>query len=269
MRRTAAVALALAVLPLAPAGAAADPLLATWVVERVSPTAKTLTVRGSAGALGGEHAFAAVASATVGRDGKLSGADGALFFGVVPDSRIQMETPAGRVECKDIPVAATVCAQQMAVGVIAFAVWWSDVTFNRAFVVLRGRSRGIDLGEHGSPGWRLRRWTGPTRVVTDADMASAGTPLGRGAGSFGYASAPAAAGSVAIGKLPCMNAGYTNVGAGAAELRGGIRPVLATCADWYPPAAASRGATEWEFEGAAGGVSDTPARLVVIQERRG
>lgn len=262
MRRLAALALLLTVLPLAPVSAA-DPMLATWVVERVSPTARTLSLNGGAGARDGEHAFAAVASATMGSDGKFAGADGALFFGVMPDSQAEARTPAGDVACRDVPVAATVCAMQTAAGAIGFAAWWSDVTFNRAFVVLHGRDKVVRLDR--SPGWRLRRWTSPVRVVTDADMVTTGTPVGRGVGTFGYAGAPGfPGGSVAIGKLPCLNAGYANVGAGAARLIGGPKEVVATCADWYPPASAARGSTEWELDGAASGAADTPARLVVI-----
>lgn len=255
MKRLAALALSLSVLPLAPV-AAADPMLATWIVERVSASARTLEINGGAGARDGEHAFAAVASATA------TDADGALFFGVVPDSNARVSTPAGDAECRDLPVAATACATK-AFGAIGFVVWWDDATFDKVFVVLHGRDKDVDVVD--SPGWRLRRWRGPVRVVTDADVVSSGSPAARGAGAFNRAESwGGSRGSVAIGKLPCLNAGYTNVGAGAATLTGGTTDKVATCADWYPPAAAARGGTEWVLDGAAAGASDTLARLVVV-----
>ena len=266
MRRLAALALTLSLVPLAPAASAGAPTVTAWVAERVSPTATTLTVRGGAGARDGEYAFAAVASATAGRDGRFTDADGGLFFGIAPDSEGRVSTPAGDTGCRDVGAGGTACVVTDAGGAIGFAMWWDDVTFNRALIVLRGRNKQVDLGEQGSPGWRLRRWTGAVRVVSDADMASASTALGRGVGTFGYAEAPGGStGSVAIGRLPCLNAGYTNVGAGAARLFGGTKEKVATCADWYPPAAAAPGGTEWVLDGAATGVSDTPARLVVVE----
>jgi hypothetical protein len=263
MRRLAALALMLTALPLAPASAA-DRLLTTWVVERTTSAPAPLTIRGGAGAHDGDYAFAAVAGATV-RNGRFTGAEGGLFFGIAPDSDVSARTPVADVECKDVPVASGVCAASMSGGGIAFAVWWDEPTFNRAFLVLRGVDKNMDLGEDGSPGWRLSRWTGTTRVVTDADMASAGSAMGRGAGAFGSASAPGGVGgSVAIGSLPCESL-VVGAGSGAATLTGGTKDAVATCADQAPPAAAAPGSTEWVFEGAAGGVSAHPARLVVIQ----
>lgn len=267
MRRLAALALMLTALPLAPASAA-DPLLTTYVVERTTAATAPLTIRGGAGAHGGDYAFAAVAGATS-RNGRLISAEGALFFGLAPDSELGARTPVADVECKDVPVASGVCAGTITGGAIAFAVWWDEPAFNRAFVVLRGVGKSVDLGERGSPGWRLSRWTGSTRVVTDADLVTAGTAMGRGAGSFGYASAPGAVrGSVAIGSLPCESF-VVGAGAGAATLTGGTKDALATCADTYPPAAAAPSSTEWVFEGAAAGVAAHPARLVVIQAPTG
>ncbi|HWL36731.1 MAG TPA: hypothetical protein VNQ77_11105 [Frankiaceae bacterium] len=263
MRRLAALALMLTALPLAPASAA-DPLLTTYVVERTTSAPAPLTIRGGAGAHDGEYTFAAVASATS-RGGRLVAAEGALFFGLAPDSELSARTPAADVECKDVPVVSGVCAGSITGGGIAFVVWWDEPAFNRAFLVLRGVGKSMDLGEDGSPGWRVSRWTGSTRVVTDADMASAGSAMGRGAGVFGSASAPGAVGgSVAIGSLPCENF-VVGAGAGAATLTGGTKDAVATCADSYPPAAASPGSTEWVFEGASAGVAAHPARLVVIQ----
>ena len=265
MRRLLALALLVAALPVTSANAG-DPLLATWVVERTDPHATTLTVRGGAGARNHEYAFAAVASATVAKDGRFTGADGGLFFGITPDTDARARTPLYDVACRDIPVAGHVCSSSEAFGGSTFAIWWDDVTFNRVFVVLRGRDKDVDLGSPATPGWRLRRWDGTTRVVTDADVAEAATPAGRGAGTFSYAAAPGgSAGSVAMGKLPCLNAGYTNVGAGAARLVGGTEEKVATCADWAPPAAAAKAGTEWVLDGAATGASDTPARLVIVE----
>lgn len=263
MRRLAVLALLLTALPLAPASAA-DRLLTTWVVERTTSSPAPLTIRGGAGAHDGDYAFAAVAGATV-RDGRFTSAEGGLFFGLAPDSQVSAHTPAADVECKDVPVASGVCAGAITGGGIAFVVWWDEPAFNRAFLVLRGVGKSMDLGEDGSPGWRLSRWTGTTRVVTDADMVTAGSAMGRGAGAFGYADAPGlAGGSVAIGSLPCENF-VVGAGAGAATLTGGTKDAVATCADSSPPAAAAPGSTEWVFEGAAGGVAAHPARLVVIQ----
>jgi hypothetical protein len=266
MRRLAALALSLSFLPAVPAHAASS-MTTTWVVERVSPRATTLTVRGGAGARDGEYAMAAVASATVDGRGTLTGAEGALFFGIAPDGETVVSTPAGDYGCHDVPNAGTACALHTEFGVIGFAVWWDDVTFNRVFVVLHGRNRSIDLGEHGSPGWRARRWTGAVRVVTD-DIVVGPAAAGRAPSAFTYAeSYGGRGGSVAIGHLPCLSAGYTNAGSGAARLLGGEHDVVGTCADFAPPAAFASGSTEWAFDGAAGGVSDTPARLVVIDGR--
>jgi hypothetical protein len=264
LRALVAASLTLAFAPVSPAGAA-DPLLTTWVVERTSRAASELVIDGGASAKEGEYAFAAVLSATVDETERFTDAEGGMFFGITPDSDAQASTPAGDVDCDDTP-AARVCLTMESGGAIGFVIWWSNATFNRAFVVLRGRNQGVGLGVGTSPGWTMRRWTGNVRVVTDADMASVETPFGRGAAAFGYAEAPgASSGSVAIGHLPCVYAGYTNAGTGAARLLGGTREVVATCADWYPPAAAATGGTEWVLDGAATGVSDVPARLVVIE----
>lgn len=261
MRKLAALALSLALLPAVPATADSYGVTA-WVVERTSATATSLTVRGGVGALGGEDAFAAVSSATVDRAGRFTDAEGALFAGLVPEDP-RVTTPAGEVGCHDVP-GGTGCVVRSLGGVLAFAVWWDDATFDRVVVVLRGRSKDVELSE--SPGWRLRRWTGTVRVVDDVDVVSAATPLGRGVGTFGYADSPGGpGGSVAMGKLPCMHAGYTSAGTGAARLLGGTEERLATCADWIPPAAAARGSTEWVLDGAGSGVSDTSARLVVVE----
>jgi hypothetical protein len=268
MRRTALALAALTAFPLAPALAApkAEPLT-TWVVERVSPDAREVTVRGGAGAGNHDYAFAAVASATVGKDGRFESADGGLFFGATTESGAVVRTPAGNVRCDGLPSGGTACTDGLAGSGIAFAIWWGDVTFNRVLVTIRGKDRTIDLGENGSPGWRIRRWTGAVRVVTSVDYASANGPLGSGAGAFGDAqSFGGPGGSVAIGHPPCQGVGYAAAGSGVVRLQGGPHEVVATCpADQVPPAAAAPGGTEWTLTGASAGVSDVPARLVVIE----
>jgi hypothetical protein len=264
--RTLAVAAALLALPVVPAHAAPKPPpTTTWVVERTSPRATSLTIRGGAGAGDHEWAMAAVASATVGPDGRFSGAEGGLFFGTVADGDPAVHTPAGTARCSDLPSTGTVCATT-SVAAIGFMIWWDDVTFNRAFVVLRGRRASVDLGERGdSPGWRLRRWTGPVRVVADTDAAGADAVL---ASADGFTTAHAVGGphgSIAIGHPPCRSVGYTGAGTGAVRLVGGVEEKVATCADFGPPAAYKPGSTEWTFSGAAAGMSDVPARLVVIE----
>jgi hypothetical protein len=147
-----------------------------------------------------------------------------------------------------------------------FMAWWDHPAFNRALVVLRGVDRRVDLGDDGSPGWRLRRWTGGTRIVADADVAGVTAPLGTGASTFvGAESVGGPAGSVAIGHLPCRDNGSASLGTGTVTLVGGTKEVDGTCpTDVYPPAAAAPGSTEWTLTGAAAGVSDVPARLVVF-----
>lgn len=249
MRRLAILALALSAMPLAPASAAARTV--TYVAERVADEAP-LMLSGSAGVGPGEHAFAAVATVAG------TSAEGALFFGLSMDTDLR----AGSVHCGDLPGAGQACSTLTGFGGLGFVVWWDEAAFDRAFVVLRGNDVRADLH---SPGWTLREWTGATRVVTDADVASAGTALGRGVSAFaGAATAPGSAGSVAIGKLPCMTVAYANAGAGAGLLTGGASDAVASCADFAPPAAVSDEATTWSFTGAGTGVADTPARLVVI-----
>jgi hypothetical protein len=261
--RTVALALTAALLPFVPAEAATKPSVTAWVVERTAPGARSLSVSGGSGAGDGEHAFAAVASATLDARGRFSDAEGALFFGSDPDSDPGVSSPAGTTRCSDVPAAAQVCASSTTGAGIGFVVWWDDATFDRAFVVLAGRGKQVAI--EGS-GWRLRRWTGPVRVVYESDLASAGTVLGRGAAAFNAAESwGGPGGSVAIGKLPCLSAGYTQAGGGAVRLTGGTAEKLATCADWYPPAAAAPAGTEWLLDGAAAGASDTIARLVVVE----
>jgi hypothetical protein len=267
MRRLAAAiaaAIAAAVaLPVVPAHAGTPPTT-TWVVERTSSRARTLTIRGGAGAGEHEWAMAAVVAATVGADGRFRGAEGGLFFGATAEDA-KVTGPDGVTHCKDLPVPGGVCMSDFGAA-IGFAIWWDEITFNRAFVVLRGRDASIDLGDHGSPGWRIRRWTGPVRVVGDVDDAAVEGPLGAGAGGFTKAEAVGGpGGSVAIGHPPCRSLGYTGAGSGAVRLLGGVQDAVATCADWAPPAAYKPGSTEWSFTGAIAGVSDVPARLVVIE----
>ena len=265
MRGLALAALAaLPVLPL-PAGAASDPLVKAWVVERVDPSATEVVVRGGAGARDHDYAMAAVASATVGRDGRFTSAEGALFFGVSPESGFRVRGPAGETTCEDLP-DRRLCSTTTAAGAIAFAAGWSGVTFNLVLFVLRGRDASVDLGENGSPGWRLRRWDCRVRIVANADAASADTALGRGAGTFANAeSVGGPGGSVAIGHPPCARF-VVGLGGGAVRLAGGKQEVVSTCPSMYPPAAAAPGSTEWRLSGAAAGISDTPARLVVIEK---
>jgi len=263
--RTLAAA-ALLALPVVPAHAApAPPPTTTWVVERTSPRATELTVRGSAGAEDKEWAMAAVASATVGADGRFRGAEGGLFFGAVAESDPWLHTPAGTTHCSELPTAGSVCANGWAGAGIGFAIWWDGITFNRVFVVMHGRRASIDLGDKGSPGWRIRRWTGPVRVIADTDAAGAETGL---AGVDGFTTAHAVGGpggSIAVGHPPCRSVGYSGAGTGAVRLLGGVEDKVATCADFEPPAAYKPGSTEWTFSGAAAGMSDVPARLVVIE----
>jgi hypothetical protein len=264
MRRLTLLA-ALLALPVVPAHAApAPPPTTTWVAVRTSPSARTLTVSGGAGARDHEWAMAAVASASVGPDGRFSGADGALFFGATAESGITVTSPAGQTQCKDVPNAGQVCADGYAGAGIGFAVWWDEVDFNRVFVVMRGRDAGVELGPD-SAGWRLSRWTGPVRVVTN-DVASAAAPFGAGAAGFTSATAVGGpGGSVAIGHPPCSMMAVPGAGQGVVRLLGGVQDKVATCADLTPPASYKPGSTEWSFSGAVAGYSDVPARLVVIE----
>lgn len=264
MRRL-ALLVALLALPVSAAEAKAPMRTTTWVVERVSSDASdTLTVRGGAGADEHEWAMAAVAAASVGQDGRFTFAEGGLFFGAMANETT-VTSPAGETRCSDVSAVKAVCLSDFGAG-IGFAIVWSKVTFNRAFVVLRGRAASIDLGEDGTRGWRYRRWTGPVRILGDDGEVSAAGPVGTSTSTFTDAEAAGGpGGSIAIGHLPCRGIGYTNTGSGAARLRGGTKDVVATCADWYPPASYNAGGAEWTFSGAATGVSDVPARLVVIQ----
>jgi len=265
MRRL-AVATALLALPLVPARAAAPPpATVTYVAERTSAAAKELTVRGGAGARDHEYALAAVASATVGRDGRFAGADGALFFGSTAEDGAVVRTPVAQVKCKDI-ANGLACAND-AGAAIGFAVWWDETPFNRVFVVLHGRNISADLGEHGSPGWRLRRWTGTTKLVNGMlEPASAGAPAGAGASAFARAQATGGQrGSVTIGHPPCTFMSVLPAGSGAVRLLGGEKDVVGTCADQNPPGAYAPAGAEWTLDGAAAGYSDVTTRLVVIE----
>jgi hypothetical protein len=273
VRRLALALAALTAFPLTPAVAAPKPTVTTWVVERTSPAKHPVTVRGGAGAPKHEWVMAAVASATVGRDGRFQSADGGVFFGATSESGAVVKSPAGDVRCDGLPNGGTSCTDDGLAGSgIAFAIFWDDPAFNRVLVTIRGVGASIDLGDKGSPGWRLRRWTGTTRIVT-SDMASADGPLGAGGAAFGDAQAPGGpGGSVAVGHPPCKGFGYAAAGSGAVRLLGGTKEAVATCpADLFPPAAAATGGTEWTFTGASAGVSDVPARLVVfdLPVRRG
>ncbi|MDQ1710892.1 MAG: hypothetical protein QOE45_342 [Frankiaceae bacterium] len=268
MRRLALALAVLTALPLTAATAAPAPEpVTTWVVERISPAAtQGLVVRGWSGAHIHDYAFAAVASATVGKDGRFASAEGALFFGVTTESGVVVRSPAGGFRCDGLPSGGTSCTEGLAGGGIAFAVSWTKPTFNRVLVVIRGTGRSMDLGRDASPGWRVRRWAGTTRVVAAADLTSADGPLGTGAAAFNDArSAGGPDGSIAIGHPPCRTLGYGTAGTGAVLLTGDATDVVSTCpADMYPPAAASPGGTEWRLTGAGAGVSDVPARLVVV-----
>lgn len=267
MRRVAALALLLAAAPVTPADAKVT--TTTWVVERTNDDQRPLTIRGDAGAGNGEYAFAAVATADVSRSGEFTAAQGVLFFGIAPDTQATTQTPVADVACRDLPTVSTVCAGQDSAGVVFFGVWWDSPSFDRAFVVLRGDDKSVDLGHKGSPGWRLRRWTGGVRVVDKGDLARTAGAMGNGAAVFGRSEAPGGvAGSIAIGHLPCTHLSAPGYGTGAATLTGGEAEVLATCADRLPPAAYARGGTEWVLDGAVTGLSDSPARLVVIDRKR-
>lgn len=262
MRRLAPfLALSLSALPLAPVADAAGPALTAYVVERTDPDAASLTVSGGVGAGDREYALAAVATANTGANGRFTSADGALFFGVTVEAYAAVKTPAGTYRCGDIPVAGTACAGALAGGGIGFAVWWDDAAFDQALVVLRGRGADLDV----SVGWAASRWTGSVRVVDNADAASVTTTGGGVAAFAGEATAPGGGrGSVAIAHPPCHLFGIAAPGAGAVALTGGAAPVVAACPDALaPPASAASGATTWKLTGAAAGVSDVPARLVV------
>jgi hypothetical protein len=265
MRRLMLVLPVLALLPLTSADAAERTVVRAWVAERVSAAATAIEVNGGAGVNDHDYAMAAVASATVGRDGRLTGADGALFFGATIDSTPSVGTPGGSLHCEALPAAGTACSDMPAFGAIGFAVGWSDAAFNRVFVVVRGTDPSVALGRK-VRGWELHRWYGRVRIAR-GDDADATTPVGFGAGAFTTAEAVGGpGGSVAIGHPPCKMAGYAAAGAGAIVLSGGTHDVVASCpADQVPPAAAAPGSTEWTLSGAVSGVSDVPARMVVIE----
>ncbi len=267
MRRLALVLAAVTALPLLPAEAGAGSTVTTWVAERTSSTARTVLVRGGAGTGDHDYAMAAVAGATIGSDGRFTGAEGGLFFGATAESDSGIKTPVGETRCSDLPNPGGSVCFQWSGAAIGFAILWEDVPFNRVFVVLRGRDAVVDLGEDGTEGWRLRRWYGPVRISGDGDDAAADVALGVGAGTFSQAGAIGGpGGSVAIGHPPCRSVGYTGLGSGVVGLYGGEQDVVATCAGMAPPASAAAGSTEWTFSGAAAGMSDVPARLVVIEQ---
>ncbi|HEV2890240.1 MAG TPA: hypothetical protein VGX28_07660 [Frankiaceae bacterium] len=263
MRRLAAALVLAAALPV-PAADAGLPPLRAYVLERVSADATDPAVRGGTWAGDGQYAYAAVASATAGADGRFDDAEGAMFFGVSATSDPSVSTPAGRVQCSAVPAAGTACVDGMAGGGIAFLVWWEDATFDRVVVAMRGHDQRVELDDH-VRGWRLSAWRGPVREVA-GDLATA-TATPYGAGSFVDAeSVGGPGGSVAIGHPPCTQVGYVSGGAGAVRLLGGTREVVGSCpATFSPPAAAAPGSTEWSLTGAAGGVSDVPVRMVVIE----
>lgn len=261
MRRLTVLA-ALLALPVVPAHAAPPPTV-TYVAERLSPTAHTVEISGGAGASDHEWALAAVVAATVDSAGRFTYAEGGLFFGAVAESGAVVRTPVATKRCADLPTAAF-CANSRAGAGIGFVIWWDDAAFNRVFVVLRGRDASASLD--GTRGWRLRRWTGPVHVVADGDYAGADTVLGASAGAFAKANAVGGVrGSLSVGHPPCRTLGYTGAGTGVVQLKGGADDVTATCAVETPPAAYARGSTEWELTGEAAGMSDVPARLVVIE----
>lgn len=266
MRRLTLAVAALAALPL-PAHAAPQPPLRAYVLERVAADATDPGVTGGAGANDHQYAYAAVASATVGDDGRLRGADGALFFGATAESDTSASSPNGTTRCSQLPGAGQVCGSGYAAAGIAFAVWWDDAAFNRVVVVMRGHHQQLRLMD-GVRGWRLRRLDGTVREVA-GDLAGASTTP-YGAGSFVDAeSVGGPGGSVAIGHPPCAQVGYAGAGGGAVRLLGGTKEAVATCpATFAPPAAAAPGSTEWVLTGAAAGVSDVPVRMVVIEPRR-
>ncbi|HEX8001798.1 MAG TPA: hypothetical protein VF519_03795 [Mycobacteriales bacterium] len=252
----------LATLPAVPAHAA--PELRGWVLERVSAAATPPGVRGGASAYDHEYAYAAVASATAGEDGRFDDADGALFFGSTAESDPVVRTPAGEHRCSEVPVGGTACADATAGSGIAFAVWWDEAAFDRVVVVVRGRGPAVELMED-VHGWRLSEWTGTVREVA-GDLAGADTSP-YGLGSFVDAGAVGGpGGSVAIGHPPCTQVTYASTGSGAVRLLGGTRDKVASCpATFAPPAAGAPGSTEWSLTGAAAGVSDVPVRMVVIE----
>lgn len=264
MRRLAVALALLAALPV-PAGAASQPPLRGYVLEKVSADATAPGVSGGAGAYDHQYAYAAVAAATVGRDGRFGDAEGGLFFGATAESDPEASTPGPAVRCSDVPAAGQVCSSGMAGAGIAFAVWWDgDVTFNRVVVAMRGNDQQLRIMD-GVRGWRLRRWDGAVREVAGDLAGATGSPAG--AGAFVDAQAVGGpGGSVAIGHPPCRQATYASAGTGAVRLLGGTREAVGTCgASLAPPAAAAPGSTEWTFTGAAAGVSDVPVRMVVIE----
>ncbi|HVF05324.1 MAG TPA: hypothetical protein VNA20_10815 [Frankiaceae bacterium] len=261
MTRIAALALLLAGLPLAPADAATT--TTTWVVERTAPDPERLTVGGGAGVHTGEYAMAAVATADAEPDGALRSAEGVLYVNVAATSDPYVRTPVAGASCTGTPGVSEVCSEWFAGGGLAFAAWWDDPDFDRVFVVLRGAASSVEVTGRG---WRLRRWSGETRIAGD-DAVSAGVPFA-GARAFQQASARGgASGSLALGQLPCDGVGLVGAGAGAAQLTGGAAPVLTTCASAAPAAAVATGATTWTLDGAAAGLADVPARLVVIDAK--
>jgi len=266
MRRLALVLAVLATAPLPASAAAGQPPLRAYVLERVSPHATDPGVSGGAGADNHQYAYAAVASATAGDDGRFDDAEGALFFGTSAESDPAVSTPNGDTHCSQVPQAGQVCSSSYAGAAIGFAVWWDDATFDRVLVVMRGNNQRVELMD-GVRGWALKRWNGTVREVA-GDLAGA-TASPYGAGSFVEAEAVGGpGGSVAIGHPPCMRVTYASTGAGAVRLLGGTRDVVGTCsASLVPPAAAAPGSTEWSLSGATAGVSDVPVRMVVIEAR--
>jgi hypothetical protein len=263
MRRLTLALALIAALPAVPARAATPTVVRSWVAERVSPDAGDVIVQGGAGAADGNYAMAAVAAANVGPDGRFSYAEGGVFFGLTVDSTAHATTPAGGVGCETLPAPGT-CTKFLSGGGIGFAVWWDKpVAFNRVLVTIRGQRPGVQLDPR-VRGWRLSPWKGTVRIV-ESTTAGATTVLGTGASAFTDAqSVGGPGGSVAVGHPPCRMAGYGAAGTGAVRLLGGKQAAIASCpADQAPPASYAPGSTEWQLTGAAAGLDDVPARLVV------
>jgi hypothetical protein len=268
MRRLALVLAVVTAFPLSPVSAAPPKIgISTWVVERVKPNARALSISGGASAWNHDYAFAAVASVSLDKDGRFADAEGGLFYGAAAESGVFVRTPAGDVACGGLPNGGTACHDGLAGAGIAFAIWWDNASFNKVFVVLRGSDRSAKIDTKSSPGWRIRPWTGPVRVVTNADYGSVMGPLGTGVTVSGDATAAGGStGSVAIGHPACASYGVAAAGSGVVTLQGGTKDVTRTCPkDVAPPAAAAPGGTEWTLSGASAGQTDVPTRLIVIE----
>jgi hypothetical protein len=145
-------------------------------------------------------------------------------------------------------------------------VWWDEASFNRVVVVMRGNDQGIELMD-GVRGWRIEPWDGWLKEVGGDGAGASATPYGASAFVAANAVGPAG-GSVAIGHPPCAYFGYASAGSGAVRLTGGHEDIVSACpAPNTPPAAAMPGSAEWRLSGATAGITDVPARLVVVGRR--